>query len=308
MARSLACPPHPAPAGLGNAITALNLTACPGFKVQGSSLIKITSTTGQGIFVNSSCNEGINSSQVALSAGGNGTVISPSVNVVGGVYGQNIFAPTTVTTGVQPISLTGWPTFNSTNCGSTVTVASPATITDGGVTYTVLNPGTYPGTNSAWSGTKFPPYTNVILKPGIYCLSNTFEVQANQRINLPTAYRANEVTIVQLVGDSIFRGGNGVYLTAPQSGTYKGLLLYVPQTNTSGQVIVNGNASIHLNGSIIAPYNYIELNGGGDVNAPLETQVISNTIKFSGSNNLYLSYNSSNQYQISLPGALQLYK
>ena len=306
-ARSLSCPPHPAPAGLGNAITALNPSACPGFKVTGNSLIQVTSTTNQGIFVNSSCNEGVNSSQVALSAGGNGTVVSPSVSVVGGIYGQNIFLPTIPVTGVQPITLTGWPTFGAAECGGTVTLATPSTIVDGGITYTVLNPGTYPGTNSAWSNKDFPPYTNIILKPGIYCLDRSMTVQSTgMRINAPVAYHNNEITIVQRVGDTIFRGGSGIWLTAPQSGTYKGLLVYLPQGNAAGQLIVNGNADLHINGSLIAPYSYVELNGGGSVSAPLETQVIADSLKFAGSNNLYLSYNSSYQYQVPIPGMLQL--
>ncbi len=295
-ARSLSCPPHPAPAGLGNAITALDPTACPGVTVTGNTQIFVSSTTNQGIFVNSSCNEGINSSQVALAAGGNGTVTSPSVNVVGGVYGQNIFAPTVVNTGVEPLHFGfQWPVFTSAICGNTVTAT-----TVGGVT--TFTPGVYPGTNSTWSNKRFPPNTNVIMQPGVYCFDNSFEIQANTILN------GSGITIVQRAGDTVFRGGNGVNLSAPTSGIYKGLLVFFPQTNTAGKLIVNGNAALKINGSLVAPWSTVELNGGGSVSAPLETQVIADTLKFAGSNNLYLTYNAENQYQVSVPGALELFR
>lgn len=295
-ARSLSCPPHPAPPGLGNAITALDPTACPGFKVIGNSEIIIESTTNQGIFVNSSCNEGINSTQVALSAGGHGTVSSPSVNVVGGVYGVDIFAPTVVNTGVEPLHLGfSWPEFTSAICGSTVT----ATTVGGVTTYT---PGIYPGTNSSWSNKKFPPHTNAVLQPGVYCLDKTLEILANQIMN------GSGVTIVQRDGDIILRGGNGVNLSAPTSGPYKGLLVFIPQVNADGQLIVNGNAQLVIDGSMIAPWSRAELNGGGTVDAPLETQVIADTFQFSGTNNLWLSYNSDDQFEVNMPGMLELYR
>lgn len=299
LAKSLTCPPHPAPAGLGNALTALNPTACPGTTVIGSTQIIVNSTTNQGLFVNSGCNEGVNSSQVALSAGGNGAMTTPSVRVVGGVYGANIFAPTTVQTGVLPIAetLIEWPTFPCTG-----QVTQPDSVTVGGVVYKRYTPGVYPGTNSSWSNKNFPPDTNAKLDPGVYCLNKDLIIQANGRLI------GSGITIVSRQGDVTFRGGNGVNISAPTADPYKGLLVFVTQSNTAGTVTINGNANLTIVGSIVAPWDLVDIKGTGDVAAPLQTQVVANTLSFGGNGTLTISYDASTQYNLPTPGQLQLYK
>lgn len=297
-ARSLSCPPHQAPAGLGNALTALNPTICPGAKVGGSSHIIVNSSTNQGLFVNSSCNEGINSANVAMSAGGNGTVTTPSVMVVGGVYGQDIFAPTIVQTGAEPINLGAyWPTFA---CTGQVTISGTEII--GGITYNTFTPGVYPGTNTSWANKDFPPETNSKLEPGIYCLDRDFNIQANNRLI------GSGVTFVSRQGNVIFRGGNGVNLQAPTSDPYKGLLLFVTEANTTGTVMINGNANLVIVGSIIAPWNLVDIKGTGDVAAPLQTQIVADTLNFSGNGTITITYNGDDQYKVPMPGSLELFK
>ena len=300
-AKALACPPHPAPIAQGNALVALNETICQATKITGNATTIVTSTTNSGMWVNSGCNEGTQSSKVALSAGGSADMTIPAVSVVGGVYGPEIFAPTVVQTGVPQIDKESlqWPTFP---CTGQVTLAG--TVKIGGVDYKNYTPGVYPGSNKEWKKKVFPPEDYAFFSPGVYCIDEDFSILAHDSM------KGTGVTFVSRQGNVVFRGGDGVNLTAPTdtNNPYKGLLIFVTEANTAGDLTINGNAKLNVTGSIFAPWNDITVNGTGDVSAPINAQIIGDKLFFTGNGTINIAYNGDSQFMISQSGQLQLYK
>lgn len=291
--KALGCPPVVEPAYNGTAIVALNKTTCQALKISGTSSTVITSSTNQGIFVNSTCLDAAQGPQNAL-YGGSGTMSAPSVKVVGGVYGASVFAPTSVQTGVPPTTKNYiWPTITAADCGGTSQVVNGNTLT----------PGTFPGTNTSWKSKDFPPQGITTLEPGLYCLDNDFKTTSTSNTNLT----GSEVLIYQRNGIISIQGGK-INLSAQTSGFYKGLLFYMPFSNTGGSITINGNGDSTYFGSIVAPGAPVTLNGGGSTTGPFQTQVIADTVTLGGNGNLSINYNSSTQYQPPISAGVQLVK
>lgn len=291
--KALSCPPtYEAPYG-GNAIVALNKTVCRALEIGGSSQTKVTSSTGQGIFVNSSCKDVPTSPQNAL-YGGSGSVSAPAVSVVGGVYGADIFLPTVVQTGVPQITKQYiWPTISAAECGGTATIAAGQPDT--------LNPGVFPGNNNTWKTKDFPPAGITKLNPGIYCLDNDFKTTGGNVLD------GNGVLIVQRSGIISIQGG-AITLSASQSEPYRGLLFYMPISNSGGSISINGSGASTYNGSIVAPGAHASLNGGGDTDGPFRTQIIADTISLGGNGTLDIYYDAESQYRPPLSAGIQLLK
>lgn len=273
----------------GNTLAVRDRTACKALTLSGSSTLKLSSSTGQGIYVFSNCDDPSGGVQNALYGAG-GTVVSPSVNVVGGAYGVSNFLPTIVNTHVPLIKDNyQWPVINDAICGSTA-VENPAG---------TLNPGVYPGSNPAWAGKTFPPNNITQLAPGMYCLDTDFK--STNSVSLT----GTDVTIVQRTGQVSIQGGS-INISAVNSSPYKGLLIYVPTSNTTGSVSINGGSSSAYSGSILVPNGNVSINGGGSVSGPFQTQIVADTISIGGSGTLDLSFDSTTQYKPPVSAVMQL--
>jgi Flp pilus assembly protein TadG len=292
--RSLGCPPVYEPAFGGHAIVALNKHVCEALKISGTSQTIVTSSTGQGLFVNSDCtNDPTNPQNALVSA--SGSVIAPSVNVVGGIYHpEDFLPPTPVTTGVARARETYlWPDITAADCGGTATVMAGHPDT--------LNPGVFPGANMSWKTKDFPPSGITKLNPGLYCLDNDFKTTGG------SALTGSEVMFYQRNGIVSIQGGDNT-LSARTTGAYRGLLFYMPISNTSGSITINGGSSSTYFGSIVAPGAHVTLNGGGDTSGPIHTQVIADTISLGGNGTLQLFYDADQQYMPPISAGIQLVK
>lgn len=290
--KALGCPPVVEPAYNGTAIVALNKTLCQALKISGTSQTVVTSTTNQGIFVNSNCTDPSLGPQNAL-YGGSGSMAAPSVNVVGGVYGASIFAPTAVQTGVPPTNKNYmWPNITPVMCGATSQVVNGDTLT----------PGTFPGANNSWKTKDFPPAGITKLNPGLYCLDNDFKTTNANTLS------GTEVLIFQRTGIVSIQGGTINLGAQTSSGPYKGLLFYMACSNTGGSITINGNGDSTYFGSIVAPCAPATLNGGGATTGPFQTQVIADTITIGGNGTLNIMYDASTQYQPPISAGVELVK
>lgn len=89
--------------------------------------------------------------------------------------------------------------------------------------------------------------------------------------------------------------GNSVNaFTAPTSGIYKGLLIYLPNSNTSA-ITINGNSGSRYTGSVIAIGSSVKINGGSNTDG-LHTQILANDIVFTGNGNTAIHYNPDELY------------
>jgi Flp pilus assembly protein TadG len=298
--KALSCPAVHEPAFKGTAVVALNKTVCQAIKISGTSNTQVTSSTNQGLYVASSCTDVPTNPQNAL-YGGSGSVSAPSVSVVGGAYGSSIFLPTVVQTGVARInSLYDWPGIDALCPASTPTMT---------VSGNSLTPGVFPGSNNSWTNKVFPPAGIQTLQPGVYCLDNDFKTTNSDTLN------GTGVIIVQRRGEINIQGG-AINLAAPNdaNSVYRGLLFYMPESNTdtygslSKGITIAGSGSSQYDGSIVAPYAHVTINGSSATDGPFKTQVIADTITLGGGGTLTLVYDAEQQYKPPIPAGIQLIK
>jgi len=89
--------------------------------------------------------------------------------------------------------------------------------------------------------------------------------------------------------------GNGEYdAIAPTDGTYKGLLIYLPNGNTSA-ITINGNSGSQYTGTIIAVGSTVTINGNSDT-AGFNTQILASEINFNGNATTKITYNPNQQF------------
>lgn len=112
------------------------------------------------------------------------------------------------------------------------------------------------------------------------------------------------VTFYMETGGVTWNGNSGSVLTAPTSGTYKGLLVHLPFSN--GEVIkINGNSGNQLVGSIIAPNSEIILSGNSG-SSGYNTQIIGEYITLQGNSNTVINFNPDDQYKLPASPTIQL--
>jgi Flp pilus assembly protein TadG len=245
----------------GNAIVGLSPHDCKAIMYQGNAN---TTVTGGGIFVNSNCADSAffnNSASASLTA--------PCLQAVGGIQYKpgSINIPSgCVLTGAQALPPPIYP--NPTCPGNAVKTGN------------TLSPGNYSGT--------FPPAGVTELKSGVYCVNGNF------RLNGGDTLSGDAVVIRIDNGDVRWNGGAEIHLSAPISGPFAGLLLFLPEGNTN-EVVINGNLSSSFTGTILAPSADISIEGTGGVTG-LNSQIIGYTVDLTGTSNTLINYNASQNY------------
>ncbi len=264
-------PPISTPMFNGNAIVSLSPEDCKAVVYQGNAN---TNVTGGGIFVNSDCADSAffnNSSAAYLSA--------PCLQSVGGITyepGAINIPSECIISGVAPLPT---PIYPDPTCSGSATK-------DGNV----LSPGTVPG--------DFPPSGVTMLNPGIYCVGGDFRVNANDFLT------GHEVVIRVDNGYVRWNGNATIDLSAPTSGPFAGLLLFLPEGNTN-YVEINGNSGSEFTGTILAPSSDVSILGTG-IATGLNSQIIGYTVDLTGNGNTLINYNAGQNYWPPEPPAVQL--
>ncbi len=258
----------------GNAIVSLKPNDRGAMKSHGDNELVVN---GGGLFVNSDDDcafEQIGNSAITAQNGG--------LSIVGGACMNGSIDPASViTTGVDPVP---YPPISL----PPIPLCTGPAIQDGNT----MLPGYYESNHS------FPPSGVDTLNPGIYCVDATFMLNANDRLV------GHDVVIYMVDGNIHWNGGAEIELTAPTSGPFAGLLIYMPITNDEG-IILNGNMESTLVGTILAPASDIQLNGIMSTSA-YHTQVIGYTVDLIGTANIVVTYNAAEQYEAPIPPAVEL--
>lgn len=124
----------------------------------------------------------------------------------------------------------------------------------------------------------------VSLNPGLYMIEGgDFQINSNATINGTGVvfYMASDVEIT-------FNGTAAINLTAPTSGTYNGMLFFGSRSATSISHRINGNSSTALNGAIYTPVSHIDWLGNNSTGFTSCTQVVTDTITFSGNSSIMM--------------------
>lgn len=157
------------------------------------------------------------------------------------------------------------------------------------------------------------PATNV--PPGYYChginISGTatfqpglFVVGGNLAFQGGSNVSGSGVTFyVQKSGTTAISGSATVSLSAPTSGTYSGILLFGDRTGTtSNNNNISGSSSSSMVGAIYYPTQRVTYSGGSSTPSGVCTQVIADTITFSGSTYLGTACAGAGVQTITVPG------
>ena len=217
-------------------------TASAGIKMQGSASLNF----GCGLATNSQAAN-------AVTAGGSSSITATPVSAVGGLTASSNYVGGTQLLPYslpQPDPFANLPTPSPSGCQSQVTVGPNTTQT--------LSPGCYSGMNL--KGT-------VTLNPGTYYIDGgSFSVGSQAivagdgvTIILTSSSAASNPSLIATLN---VNGGATLQLTAPTSGTYKGILFYQDRrAPESSADTLNGNASSKLQGALYFPSQELDFSG-----------------------------------------------
>lgn len=145
-----------------------------------------------------------------------------------------------------------------------------------------------------WGGDDFPPPDVTTLESGVYCLDGDFVLLGNRPLS------GKNVLIYVKRGAVHLSGGSVIDLSAPQTGKYKGLLMYQPLENHNPMVL-NAAEGSAIRGSILAPGADVKIKGN-DSKYGFHSQIIGYTIVTDGTSNVIIRYvDSDNWYALTFP-------
>jgi hypothetical protein len=166
---------------------------------------------------------------------------------------------------------------------------------------TVTNPPNYNTTATLGPGrycgdVKLGAQADITLQPGTYYIDGgDFEVNGGAKIRCPDCTDGKGVTFVLTsngdpsnIGTVTINGGADIQLNAPTGANepFKGILFYQDQSAYSNTAKFNGGAAMILNGAIYFKNALIQYNGDHAASAQSCTQIIGNTVEFTGNSKI----------------------
>jgi Flp pilus assembly protein TadG len=253
-------------------VLALNTNAASAISIGGSA--KVTS---------SNCSILSNSSAAsAINVFGAATVTAQSIGAVGGVSASS--SSVNLTEGIathiaaiaDPYIDINVPTFGG--CAETALKVKGTT---------TLDPGVYCGGMTVNAGAA------VTLNPGVYIIDGgSFSVNGNASVS------GAGVTLVFTSSSGTdwptakINGGANINLTAPNSGATAGLVIFADRKAPVGTSFTfNGGSSQTFGGAVYAPTGAISYSGGASTSSSC-TQIIGDTVSFSGNANVAINCSS----------------
>jgi hypothetical protein len=136
--------------------------------------------------------------------------------------------------------------------------------------YTALSPGTYCSIST--NG-----YQDLVLAAGTYVITSG----GMQAVSSGQITASGGVTIYLAGGSISASGAAAINLSAPSSGTYNGILIWQPASNTTASSLA-GSGSMTLNGIVYMPGAQFNYAGGSKLNGANLT-VVANSLYLTGS-------------------------
>jgi hypothetical protein len=250
-------------------VLALDPTASGAITAQGNTNIDLN---GCSLFSNSN-------SASSITDGGSAILSAYSVGAVGAISGAAAMSTTLgVTTGDTPLpdpyASTTFPSFSGCDQHN---FTAKTTVT--------INPGVYCG------GIGLNANANVSLNPGIYYLD-----QGSLSVNGGATLTGDGVTLVftsskgSNYATATINGGATVNLSAPTSGPLAGIVMFGDRSMPVGTTFkLDGGSTQEISGAVYLPEAATEYAGGANTAIPTCTQLISDTITFTGSSNFAIN-------------------
>jgi Flp pilus assembly protein TadG len=258
--------------GLG-CVLALNRTITDALSAGGSSSLSLNNCS---LYDNSN-------SSTALTVGGSSRVDALSVGLVGGVTGRdNITTIQGIKTGIAPV-VDPYADVPNPIASGTVQNACNGQCPHGTA---ALEPGIYK------NGMKLVAGANITLNPGTYYLQDDLSIQGGATLT------GTGVTLVFTSSNgtkyaaATINGNATVNLTPPTGGATAGIVVFADRgmpSNTSFKL--NGGSTQYFGGAIYVPSASIDYAGGAGTSTSC-TQIIGNTLIFSGNSNVAINCSS----------------
>lgn len=144
----------------------------------------------------------------------------------------------------------------------------------------------------------FPPDGVTELQSGIYCINGDVRVESGKTLI------GNNVVLYVEHGSVNFSGGATIQLSAPTTGPFKGLLLYLPMKN-SKRVVLNGNSKSMFSGTILAPASLIRITGM-ESEYGFRSQIIGYRVELDGQSVVIVKYIDGQNYDAQIMPEVQL--
>jgi hypothetical protein len=217
----------------------------------------------------------------ALTVGGSAQITALSVGVVGNLTGaSNINTMQGIRTGIgavqDPYVNASFPDFSGCTQQN---FSAKNTVT--------INPGVYCG------GMKLNAGADVTLNAGIYYLDG-----GDLTVNGGATMKGDGVTLVFTsknrngYATASINGNAVVNLTPPKSGGTAGIVIFGDRAMPTGTAFTfNGGAAQYLGGAIYVPKGAVSFSGGASTSTSC-TQLIGNTVTFTGNSGFALNCNS----------------
>jgi hypothetical protein len=252
--------------GSPGCLLALDASAAGAISVQGSSQVNLKNCN---LYDNSS-------SSTALSVGGSGTLSAGAIDVVGSVSGtSSITAANGIATGApamaDPYANAPFGSYSSLPCLSAAGLST-------------LSPGRY------CSGITLTAGANVTLNPGIYYLD-----QGSLSIAGNATLTGTGVTLVFTSStgtnwaNAKISSNATINLTAPTSGATAGIVMFGDRGMPAGTSFkLEGGGVQNFGGAVYLPKAALTFTGGSSTGTVC-TQIIADTVTFTGNSNLAAS-------------------
>jgi hypothetical protein len=249
-------------------VISLENTSATGITATGSADVDL----GCGMITNST-------SMTAAVATGSSEVDASPIAAVGGIAASNNWADDVV---LNPFTLAQDDPFGS--------VPPPSTFPNGNCPNVIVNPNQTTTLDPGCFGNMTLKGT-VVLNPGTYVLdggSLSIESQANVQCNGCTIVLTSRTaaTNPSSIGNVTINGGAEIDMSAPDTGTYKGILIYQDRralngTSANQQSKINGNADSAFQGAFYFPSQQVTFNGTAGMDTDC-MQLVARTVVFSG--------------------------
>lgn len=275
---SRACRGTVQPFMFGNAVVALSRSGCA-FDARGNPDWTIV---GGGIMSNASaCRQGsAEVSAPSLTVAGTASGTWPGIGTVGSMP-QMPYPPTNVTWPPTPL------------CNGTATKSGSAWFPESGKEWTgsVIS-------ESNWAA-------GGVFAPGLYC------VTVSGNLNIHGVISGSDVTFYVTGSPTYtikYNGGGTLITQAPTSGPYKGVAIFGPlDAARAGQssLELRGNGNAGLVGSVLLPSSNCDMRGNSGTNG-IRSQVVCYIVDTGGTADIYINYNSDENYKVPIPPSIEL--
>ncbi|MBC2664112.1 Tad domain-containing protein [Novosphingobium flavum] len=251
-------------------VISLETTTATGVSFGGNT----TATLGCGVATNSQ-------GTTAVYAGGSSQVTASPISAVG-----NVPASSNYQTGTTLISYSiaqadpyaSLPMMSVPNgCNQALSIGSNKTKS----VNTSGNPATQCYTSMDIQGT-------ANMDPGIYIINGgSFNIGAQAEVNCSgCVFLLTTDGAASTVATADINGGAKLNITAPTSGTYKGILFYQDRNAVAGTTNkINGNSSSVLDGAIYFPKQYVTFNGTTGMDTKC-IQIVARQVTFTGNSTI----------------------